>query len=137
VPTIRYYEQIGLLPEPRRSSGNQRRYGREHRERLDFIMHSRELGFSQSDIREFFRLSDQPNQSCEAIDAIAKSHLEEVNRRIANLTLLKSELERMIRACSGGRVDKCRIIETLADHGHSQCLTAGHDAPVVPQRRDD
>src|SRR5262245_21072625 len=92
VPTIRYYEQIGLLPEPRRSSGNQRLYGRAHRERLDFIMHSRELGFSQLAIREFFRLSDQPNQSCESIDAIAQSHLEDVNRRIASLTLLKREL---------------------------------------------
>lgn len=127
VPTIRYYEQIGLLPEPRRSVGNQRLYGREHRARLDFIMHSRELGFSQSAIREFFRLSDQPNQSCEAVDAIAQTHLEEVNRRIDSLKRLKRELERMIKACSGGRVEKCRIIETLADHSHGHCLTAGHE----------
>src|SRR5262245_20606482 len=127
VPTIRYYEQIGLLPPARRSHGNQRLYGREHQERLDFIMHSRELGFSQSAIREFFRLSDQPNQSCEAVDAIAQTHLEEVNRRIDSLKRLKRELERMIKACSGGRVEKCRIIETLADHSHGHCLTTKHE----------
>src|SRR5262245_7217620 len=88
-PTIRYDEQIGQLPEPRCSSDNQRLYGRAHRKRLDFIMHGRESGFSQSAIREFVRLNDQPHQSCEAIDVIAQSHLEEVNRRIARLTLLK------------------------------------------------
>lgn len=127
VPTIRYYEQIGLLPEPRRSAGNQRLYGRAHLERLGFIRHSRELGFSQTAVREFFRLTDQPDQTCEAIDAIARSHLNDVDRRIGQLTSLKVELERMIGACKGGRVEKCRIIETLADHSHSHCLTAVHE----------
>jgi DNA-binding transcriptional MerR regulator len=137
VPTIRYYEQIGLLPEPRRSAGNQRLYGRAHLERLGFIRHSRELGFSQAAVREFFRLTDQPDQACEAIDAIARSHLEDVDRRIARLTSLKQELERMIAACGGGRVGECRIIETLADHSHSHCLADFHDEPPpAPRRRN-
>jgi len=133
VPTIRYYEQIGLLPEPRRSAGNQRLYGREHLERLGFIRHSRELGFSQAAVREFFRLTDQPDQTCEAIDAIARTHLEDVDRRIARLTALKRELERMIESCRGGRVAECRIVETLADHSHGHCLTDSHHGPTPPQ----
>jgi DNA-binding transcriptional MerR regulator len=56
IPTIRYYEQIGLLPEPGRSGGNQRLYGRTQQERLAFIRHARDLGFPLQAIRE--RLSD-------------------------------------------------------------------------------
>jgi DNA-binding transcriptional MerR regulator len=134
VPTIRYYEQIGLLPAPRRSAGNQRLYGSEHLQRLDFIQHCRELGFSQAAVRQLFKLTDQPDRTCEAVDAIARAHLEDVNRRIARLTSLKLELERMIESCCGGRVDNCRIIETLADHSHGHCLADSHDAKVPAGR---
>lgn len=137
VPTIRYYEQIGLLPEPRRSAGNQRLYGPAHLQRLGFVRHCRELGFSQAAVRELFALTDHPDRTCEAVDAIARSHLGEVNRRIARLNSLKLELERMIKACGGGRVDKCRIIETLADHSHGHCLAETHDGQSpAPRRRD-
>ncbi len=134
VPTIRYYEQIGLLPAPRRSAGNQRLYGAEHLQRLGFIQHGRELGFSQAAVRELSRLTDQPGRTCEAVDAIARSHLEDVDRRIARLTSLKLELERMIESCRGGRVDKCRIIETLADHSHGHCLADRHDSLAAADR---
>lgn len=134
VPTIRYYEQIGLLPAPRRSAGNQRLYGPEHLARLAFVRHGRDLGFSQDAIREMLKLTDDPDQCCDTVDAIARRHLEEVNRRIAQLSALRVELERMIDACQGGRVADCRIVETLADHG--KCLTADHQAPLAdaPQR---
>ncbi|MCG8356933.1 MAG: helix-turn-helix domain-containing protein [Kiloniellales bacterium] len=129
VPTIRYYEKIGLLPPPDRSSGNQRRYGQPHVERLGFIRHCRELGFSQSAVRELLALTDRPEQSCAAVTAIAHTHLEDVNRRIDRLAALRSELERMIAACKGGRVGSCRIIETLADHAHGHCLVSDHRDP--------
>lgn len=116
VPTIRYYEKIGLLPEPRRSKGNTRQYGSSHITRLRFIQHCRELGFSQAAIRELLELSDHPDQSCEAVTDIARSHLSEVNRRIARLVSLKSELEVMIGNCSGGRIEKCLIVEALTDY---------------------
>lgn len=119
VPTIRYYEQIGLLPAPRRSAGNTRLYGPAHRARLSFIRHCRELGFSQAAIRDLLDLTDHPNRSCEAVTGIARGQLDDVNRRVERLTAIKSELERMIAACGGGRVEQCRIIETLADHSHA------------------
>ena len=72
VPTIRYYEQIGLLPEAERSAGNQRLYGRKAMERLAFIRHARDLGFTLEAIRDLLSLSDRPDQSCAAADAIAK-----------------------------------------------------------------
>ena len=126
IPTIRYYERIGLLPPPPRSAGNTRLYGPAHRARLGFIQHCRELGFSQSSIRDLLDLADQPDRPCEAVDQIARSHLEDVNRRMAQLAALKVELERMIGVCRGGQIADCRIIETLADHAHGQGITGDH-----------
>lgn len=126
VPTIRYYEQVGLLPEPRRSAGNHRLYGSQHVERLGFIRHSRELGFSQQAIRELLELSDVPDRSCEAVDQIAREHLDEVNLRIERLSRLKAELERMIGQCAGGQVTDCRVMETLAEPSHALCLDDHH-----------
>lgn len=115
VQTIRYYEQIGLMPEPARSAGNQRLYGPAHVARLTFIRHGRELGFPLSEVRELLGIADDPDRPCEAVDRIARSHLEGVERRIAALSSLKGELRRMIRQCDGGKIADCRIIEALSD----------------------
>jgi DNA-binding transcriptional MerR regulator len=120
VPTIRYYEQIGLLPETPRTEGNRRLYGRSQVERLNFIRHSRELGFEIDDIRELLTMAAQPQSSCHQADSIAQNHLLEIDRRIASLTALKVELSRMVEECGHGRVCDCRIIEALADHSHCQ-----------------
>ena len=119
VPTIRYYEQIGLLPPPPRTEGQQRRYGKEATARLAFIRHARELGFEVEAIRTLLSLQDNPDQSCAAADTIAKARLAEVDKRIASLKALRGELQRMIEECACGRVAECRVIETLADRGHS------------------
>jgi DNA-binding transcriptional MerR regulator len=119
VPTIRYYEQIGLLAVPPRSEGNRRQYGGDDLRRLAFIRHARELGFEIEAIRTLLTLQDQPGQSCMAADEIARARLAEVEQRIASLTALKAELKRMVASCAHGTVDQCRVIEILADHG--QC----------------
>lgn len=118
VPTIRYYEQIGLLPEPDRSSGNQRLYPRSSLDRLAFVRHARELGFPLEAIRDLLSLSDKPDQSCAAADAIAKAQLLEVRARITRLKALEVELERMIGQCACGTISDCRVIEVLGDHAH-------------------
>lgn len=116
VQTIRYYEQIGLLPEPLRSEGNQRRYGQSDIDRLRFIRHARELGFPLDAIRALLSLADTPGQSCVAADAIARAQLREVERRISRLQALKGELERMVEQCQGGKIADCRVIEVLGKH---------------------
>ncbi|KAA0969497.1 helix-turn-helix domain-containing protein [Aureimonas fodinaquatilis] len=118
VPTIRYYEQIGLLPEAERSTGNQRLYGKAAQERLAFIRHSRDLGFTLDAIRELLSLSDKPEQSCAAADDIARRQLHSVKLRIARLVALQSELERMVVQCGHGKVSDCRVIEVLSNHAH-------------------
>lgn len=124
VQTIRYYEQIGLLPQPGRTAGGQRRYHPHDLDRLAFVRHGRQLGFSLDAIRELLALSDQPQQSCAAADSIAQRQLRQVEQRIARLNALKQELERMITECAGDKVAKCRVLEVLRDH--SECLTE-HD----------
>ncbi|QUS37844.1 MerR family transcriptional regulator [Tardiphaga alba] len=117
VPTIRYYEGVGLLPPPSRSEGKQRRYQREDIVRLNFIRHARDLGFEIGDIRELLTLSKQPDQSCDEIDVITRRHLSDVERRISQLSALRAELLRMVSECSHGRVSECRVIETLSETG--------------------
>ena len=117
VPTVRFYEEIGLLPAPPRTEGGRRSYGATDMRRLAFIRHARELGFEIEAIRMLLQLQDQPEQSCAAADAIARDRLIEVERRIASLNALKAELERMVEGCSHGHVAACRVIEILADHG--------------------
>lgn len=116
VETIRYYERIGLLPAPPRTGSGYRLYGPEHAHRLAFIRHGRELGFPLEAIRELLALSDHPDRSCAEADRIARTHLREVEERIARLQALRGELERMIGQCARGRVSDCRIIEALAHH---------------------
>ncbi|MFZ5708418.1 MAG: MerR family transcriptional regulator [Pseudomonadota bacterium] len=116
IPTIRYYEQIGLMPGAERSAGNQRLYDRRALERLAFIRHARALGFTLEAIRDLLSLSDRPDQPCTAADAIARAQLAEVESRLARLTALKAELERMVAQCAGGRIADCRVIEALGDH---------------------
>ena len=114
VETIRYYERIGLLAAPRRTAGNYRAYDGQHLNRLSFIRRSRDLGFSLEQVRALLDLADQRDRPCEAVDGIAKAHLAEVERKIADLTALKGELESMIRQCGHGAVRDCGIIEALS-----------------------
>lgn len=117
VPTIRFYEQIGLLPPPARSEGNQRRYGAAAAERLAFIRHARALGFEVEAIRELLRLAAHPEAPCHDADALALRHLAAVETRIASLTRLRDELARMVAACQGGTAAECRVLQVVGDHG--------------------
>jgi DNA-binding transcriptional MerR regulator len=114
IPTIRYYEQIGLLGAPERTEGKQRRYGNDAVQRLNFIRHARDMGFSVEDIRELLALSKRPDQPCGNIDKIAARQLAAVDQRIAQLTALRTELMRMLDQCEGSSVAECCVIESLA-----------------------
>lgn len=117
VETIRYYERIGLLAAPSRTASNYRAYETDHLNRLSFIRRSRDLGFSLDQIRALLNLADQRDRSCNAVDAIAKEHRAEVDRKIADLHALRRELDSMIDQCSCGTVADCRIIEALSPPG--------------------
>lgn len=120
VETVRYYEGIGLMPEPERTSANYRSYTDVHRDRLNFIRHARGLGFDISDVRSLLDLADQPERDCGEVDRIASGHLQAIDEKIARLEVLREELGRVIGQCRGGQVGECRIMEVLSKHGHCQ-----------------
>ena len=124
VQTIRYYEDIGLIPPAWRTAGNHRQYTARHVDLLKFIRHSRALGFSLEQIRELLALRDATDQPCEEVDEIAKKHLSGIGQKIAQLQGLQEELENMVRQCAGGDISSCRIIEVLSDH--ALCLHDKH-----------
>ncbi len=123
VPTIRYYESVGLMPQPSRTEANRRLYGPEAVNRLRFIRHARELGFEVDAIRQLLDLSDEPERSCKAADAIARHHLSEIKSRITRLRALEREVQRMLAECARGRISECRVIDVLSHHEH--CLHHG------------
>lgn len=112
--TIRYYERINLLAAPPRTAGNYRDYSAAHVRRLTFTRRARDLGFSIDQIRTLLHLADEKGQSCEAVDAIARAHLSEVKRKLADLKALRRELESVIGQCRHGTIAECRILEALA-----------------------
>lgn len=115
VVTIRYYEKIGLMPPPGRSSGNYRTYDRTAFERLRFIRRCRDLGFSLDQIRELLDLASHEERPCADVDAITAVHLAEVERKIADLTGLAQELRRISARCDGGgTISDCRILDAIA-----------------------
>jgi DNA-binding transcriptional MerR regulator len=115
VVTIRYYERIGLLPTPPRTSGNYRAYDREHVFQLRFIRRCRDLGFTLDQIRDLLRMSSAKEQDCTDVDRLTAAHLASVQRKIADLRRLAVELRRLNKCCKGGgRIADCRIIEALS-----------------------
>lgn len=131
--TVRWYEEVGLLPPAARTEGGHRVYGEAHLARLDFIRHAREFGFPLDAVRELLALAARPDgASCEAAHGIACARLAEVEEKLRRLEVLRAELARMVEnGCRGAPAD-CRILHTLADHDHGHCLDAGHAA--VPNR---
>lgn len=116
VPTIRWYEQAGLLDAPGRTAGNQRRYAAADLERLAFVRHARDLGFDLAAIRQLLDLSAHPERPCADADAIAAAQLAEVRDRIARLRRLESELARMTASHAHGTAAQCYVLRSLADH---------------------
>ncbi|MCB1505691.1 MAG: helix-turn-helix domain-containing protein [Hyphomicrobiaceae bacterium] len=120
VPTIRYYESIGLLREPVRTEAGRRVYDDAAVSRLKFIRHARELGFEIEQIRRLLELAGEPQGSCAEIDKIAKAHLADIDSRIARLKALRVEMQHMISECAHGKVCECRILEVLSNHSYCQ-----------------
>lgn len=113
--TVRYYERIGLMPAPDRTSGGHRDYRPAHRARLAFIRRSRELGFSLDDIRALLALAEPGRQSCADVKAIASAHLSDVQAKIADLSRLAAALDDAVRRCGDGAAPDCPVIQVLAD----------------------
>ena len=118
VPTIRYYEEIGLVPTALRTEQNRRVYKDVDVRRLNFIRHAKELGFDLDSIRQLLALAGLPEEPCEEADQIARAHLADVEHKIARLTALRKELRAMVENSDHGRIRECRVIEVLSRFGN-------------------
>lgn len=117
VTTIRYYETMGLLSPPERTNGNQRRYDPAGLERLSFIKHARDLGFSIEAISSLIELQTHPDRSCQTANDIVVSQLADIRDRIRKLRALETELVRISDGCDGdGVTGDCYVLASLADH---------------------
>ncbi len=113
VGTIRYYEQIGLLPDPPRSEGGHRIYSLEHLKRLTFIRRGRELGFTLDEIRTLLGLVDGGSYTCGEVKALTLEHLQEIHKKITDLKRLEESLTAIAAECEGGAASKCPIVDAL------------------------
>ncbi len=115
--TIRYYEEVGLLPEPERSDGGYRRYGRGDEERLRFVRGVRRLGFGLGEIREVLALRDRGEPPCSYVAELIEQRAAEVDGQITELERLKRELAelrdraRRLRPDDCGPEGYCHILE--------------------------
>lgn len=118
VPTVRYYEEIGLLPPASRTASGQRSYDESTLRRLVFIRRCRDFGFSIDQVRELVGLVDQPNRPCVELRDIAASHLTRVRQKLDELKALETSLNAIVcsceTACAGGAAVDCTILEDLA-----------------------
>jgi len=113
IETIRYYEKIGLMPDPVRSTGGHRIYGQSHLKRLSFIRRSRELGFTLQEIRELLELVDGGDYTCAEVRNRTITHLDQVTRKIRDLKKIQRTLKTMASKCDGGLVPNCPIVDEL------------------------
>ena len=114
VETIRYYEQVGLLPAPGRSAGGYRLYGTVHLKRLTFIRRARALGFSIEEVRTLLRLADERERSCARARVLAAGHLDDVRAKIADLKSMERVLGKTVARCASGNGSDCPLIEALS-----------------------
>lgn len=113
IETIRYYERVGLLPSPPRSAAGYRLYGADLLKRLNFVRRSRELGFTVKEIRSLLRLVDGRKFTCAQVERLARDHVHEIRRKIADLKKYQRVLETMAAQCGGGTVPECPIVDAL------------------------
>lgn len=114
VPTIRYYEGVGLLPKSTRTEGGHRQYGNDAVQRLVFIRRSRELGFTVEEVRSLLNLSEDRGRPCAEVDEIASRHLAEVEERIQSLTSMRDALVDLVEQCQRTIILDCRVIDALS-----------------------
>lgn len=113
--TIRYYEKIGIMPDPPRSTKGYRSYDNAHVKRLKFVMRSRDLGFSIEEVRGLLGLVDDRSRTCADVQLIAEDHLTDVQAKIADLQRIERVLSDTVARCTGDAAPECAVIDALLD----------------------
>lgn len=129
VPTIRYYEQIGLLPRALRQDGGQRVYGRRDVERLTFVRRGREFGFTIEQVRMLAGMLDDPTSSCTGVRDLAAAQVKAVQAKMRELKNLERSLTALVQCCdercAGGSGPDCFVLGDLAKVRPTQSTCCG------------
>ncbi|MGH9139614.1 MAG: MerR family transcriptional regulator [Vicinamibacterales bacterium] len=116
-PTIRYYEEIGLVRPAGRAAGGQRAYGEEDVKVLTFIRRCRDFGFSIEQVRSLVALAEDRNRSCMEARDLGQQHLETIRTKLAELKALEKSVAAFVtccdQSCAGGPGPDCVILEDL------------------------
>ena len=112
--TIRYYEKIGLLQSPPRSSSGYREYPSSVLSRLRFIQSAKKLGFSLDEIRELLALRDEKGHPCVDVRTHTARKIEQIDKKIEVLQVIRDELHELLERCEGdGVTEKCIILNSI------------------------
>ncbi|GAB3554628.1 helix-turn-helix domain-containing protein [Noviherbaspirillum agri] len=143
VPTIRYYEEIGLLPQAQRSANGRRYYRDADLKRLTFIKRCRDFGFPIEQVRELVKLFEDGDRSCIEVRDLAQVHLDTVRAKLEEMRQLEAGLASFVEscdeACCQGATRDCTIIVDLSavepdisasDQGGC-CITPPHEKKKV------
>lgn len=114
---LRYYESIGLLPGAARSDSGYRHYSTEDLHRLAFIKRSRDLGFSLAEVGKLLTLWQDRQRASSDVKALACGHIDELNRKIAELAGLRDTLQELVDHCQGDHRPDCPILRDLESGG--------------------
>ena len=117
--TIRYYEQIGLIAPAARGENRYRAYDEKDISFLNFVGRARKLGFSLEDVAALLALYRDRNRSSEQVKRLALQHVAKLDRKIAELTKMRSTIMELAQRCKGGDRPDCPIVEELADKDDS------------------
>jgi Hg(II)-responsive transcriptional regulator len=122
IETVRFYERQGLIAPPPRTDSNYRMYPEEEITRLKFIKRAKNLGFTLNEIKELLALRHDPHATKADVKERTHVKIEDVTKKIRDLTRIKEALEHLYDACDGhGPLDQCPILEALETNGDEQC----------------
>lgn len=113
--TIRYYENIGIMPDPPRTAANYRAYDETHVARLRFVMRARDLGFTLEEVRDLLGLVDGKAGTCADVQTLASRHIESVRAKIVDLRRIEQVLTETVSQCTGDDVPECAVIDALQE----------------------
>jgi Hg(II)-responsive transcriptional regulator len=115
VETVRYYERIGLLRQPRKPGRGWRRYDQGSLRRIRFIKRAQELGFTLAEVKELLSLRSSTNpRTCERVSRKARSKVDEIDAKVRDLLAMKQALTELAAACPrDGAGDACPLLKAL------------------------
>jgi MerR family mercuric resistance operon transcriptional regulator len=122
VETLRYYEKIGIINKPHRSSGGHRLYNKQHEKELRFVLKARQIGFSLSETRKLIELSNDEANTCTEVLDLSRHHLTVIAKKIDQLSALKDEIEALALSCESccagkATAPECTIIKAFGSTG--------------------